>query len=90
MLAERLSDAADGVLFKLIRRNRREPRLRGKRAGGQSHSRDRVFATRPRVEVVSAARTPAFAHAEGTTYPLPEFAAAYVVVMFRRFPPKFF
>src|SRR5262252_10919259 len=57
----------------------------GKGPGAMALRRMPYLAHSTASEVVMA-RTPALAHAEGTTKPEPQFAAAYVVAMLRTLP----
>src|SRR5580704_3959942 len=61
----------------------------GKGPGGIALRRMWCFPHSTAKEVVSA-RTPALAHADGTTNPDPQFAAAYVVTILSTLPGCFF
>src|SRR4029077_7519087 len=60
----------------------------GNGPGAMAFKRIRYFDHSTAREVVMA-RTPAFAQAEGTTKPEPQFAEAYVVTMLSTLPPCF-
>src|SRR5271168_2727174 len=59
----------------------------GNGPGAMALNRMRYFAHSTASERVIAS-TPAFAHADGTTYPEPDPTPAYVVAMFSTLPPR--